>query len=97
MSFRTKAMFSPFLRQREMRDVVLHMQASPLCRDTDAAAATSVYLRDSASLWPGRSRKRVGVGHLAALVPVLLSATHCIRPPGWPCVWTGSTEGPVCF
>ena len=94
MSFRTKAMFSPFLRQREMRDVVLHMQASPLCRDTDAAAATSVYLRDSASLWPGRSHKRVGVGHLAALVPVLLSATHCIRPPVWPC---GSTEGPVCF
>ena len=51
----------------------------------------------SASLRPGKSHKRVGVGHLAALVPVLLSATHCICHPGQPWVWTGSTEGAVCF
>ena len=71
MSFRTKAMFSPFVRQWETRDVVPYMQASPVCQDTDAAAATSAHLRGSTSLWPGKSHKRDGVGHAAALLPML--------------------------
>lgn len=96
MSFRTKATLSPFLRQWEMRDVVLHMQASTLCRDTDAVEATSVYLRGSTSLWPVKSHQVVRIGHLAALLPLLLSAT-CIHHPGRPCVWMGSMEGLVCF
>ena len=97
MSFRTKAMFSPFIRQWEMRDVVVYMQASPVCQDTDAAVATSVHLRDFTSLWPGKSHKRDGVGHAAALLTVLPMCYSLGSPGRFSPYLDRLYRGAVCF
>ena len=93
MSFRTKAMFSPFLRQWETRDVVPNMQAFPVCQVTDAAAATSVYLRGCTSLWPGKSHQSVRVCHAAALPPVLPKCCSLQSPPRTTPFWDSLCGG----